>query len=54
LVFSSKGKILFLLASLGFAVALPQWGLGFFWSTPFYIGLLAALFGAWIVWEKNP
>lgn len=52
--FKSKGKLSFWLASLSFVSTLPMWGFTRFISAPFYIGLVAALFGIGLTMRAKP
>jgi hypothetical protein len=42
-----RGRVLFIVAAAGFALALPFWGVGWSWSWPMAFGAILALAGAW-------
>ena len=42
-----RGRILFVVAAVGFGLSLPAWGVGYGWTWPMAFGAMLALAGAW-------
>lgn len=42
-----RGRLLFIVAAVGYGLSLPAWGVGYSWSWPMAFGAMLALAGAW-------
>jgi hypothetical protein len=42
-----RGRIVFIVAAVGFGLSLPAWGVGYGWTWPMAFGAMLALAGAW-------